>query len=195
MRARPTQRWTSGASKSYAEPGWVVELRTPSKYSVRASAFQISRPSSQILENYIGNKNSTTLFYASKARAPLAQIPTDSTSERNHTQWRQEEYPRARQECLERRPSLSSWTHISLNDEGTDVCTQIQSLLHGATHPWRAVDLLSPSAEVVVKDVLQQELDDVSCPDEYRAVCMKMPLNIKQSLEHCSVFLFLSRRD
>ncbi|KAK0421862.1 hypothetical protein EV421DRAFT_604140 [Armillaria borealis] len=70
-------------------------------------------------------------------------------------------------------PTPYSWTQINLHDEGTDVRTQIQSLLRDLVHPWRTVDLLSPSAEAVVMDVLQQELDDSSCPDEYRTVCMK----------------------
>ncbi|SJL00682.1 uncharacterized protein ARMOST_03995 [Armillaria ostoyae] len=39
--------------------------------------------------------------------------------------------------------------------------------------PWRSVELISPSAEIMVMDVLQQELDVLSCPDEYRPTCMK----------------------
>ncbi|PBK92811.1 hypothetical protein ARMGADRAFT_1030316 [Armillaria gallica] len=70
-------------------------------------------------------------------------------------------------------PSLYGWTQINLNDEGTDVRTQIQSLLRDVVHPWKTVGLLSPSAEAVVMDILQQELDDSSYPDEYRTVCMK----------------------
>ncbi|PBK92827.1 kinase-like protein [Armillaria gallica] len=99
----------------------------------------------------------------------------DEVEDSRRSQWwrGQEEYLRAPQKCLERRPSLNNWTQINLNDEETDVRTQIQSLLRDVARPWRTVDLLSPSAEGVVMDVLQQELDDASCPDEYRTVCMK----------------------
>ncbi|KAK0441816.1 hypothetical protein EV421DRAFT_1810211 [Armillaria borealis] len=80
---------------------------------------------------------------------------------------------RKEQERFERRRSFHSWTQINLERQDTDLRTQIQSLLRGVTAPWRSVELISPSAEIMVMDVLQQELDDLSCPDEYRPACMK----------------------
>ncbi|KAK0228805.1 kinase-like domain-containing protein [Armillaria fumosa] len=80
---------------------------------------------------------------------------------------------RKEQGRLERSRSFRSWTQINLGRQDTDLRTQIQSLLRGVTAPWRSVELISPSVEIMVMDILQQELDDLSCPDEYRPACMK----------------------
>ncbi|PBK78446.1 kinase-like protein [Armillaria solidipes] len=92
---------------------------------------------------------------------------------RNFLKWRHGEGHRKEQERFERRRSFHSWTQTNLERQDTDLRTQIQSLLRGVTAPWRSVELISPSAEIMVMDVLQQELDDLSCPDEYRPACMK----------------------
>ncbi|PBK78438.1 hypothetical protein ARMSODRAFT_998509 [Armillaria solidipes] len=109
-----------------------------------------------------------------KSLKEVKPIKNEAEDSRRSQWWQyQEDYTWAQQEHLGERPSLYSWTQINLNDEETDVRTQIQGLLCDVMHPWRTMHLLPQSAEVAVIDVLQQELDDVSCPDEYRAVCMK----------------------
>ncbi|KAK0437918.1 kinase-like domain-containing protein [Desarmillaria tabescens] len=70
-------------------------------------------------------------------------------------------------------PSLHSWIRINLDDKETDVRTQIQRVIQDVPYPWRSVESIPPSVETIVMDVLQQELDDVSCPDEYRTACLK----------------------
>ncbi|KAK0201588.1 kinase-like domain-containing protein [Desarmillaria ectypa] len=74
---------------------------------------------------------------------------------------------------LPTRPSLPNWTELNLEDEETDVQIQIQSLIRDVPCSWMSVDLISPAVEVMVMDVLQQELDDLSRPDSYRTACMK----------------------
>ncbi len=53
------------------------------------------------------------------------------------------------------RPRLHSWVQINL-DEERDVRTQIQCLIREVPYPWRSVELISPSVEIVALDVLQQ---------------------------------------
>ncbi|PBK74598.1 kinase-like protein [Armillaria solidipes] len=66
--------------------------------------------------------------------------------------------------------SLHGWDQINLDD---DVRVQIQCLIRDLPYPWRSVELISRSVEIKVMDVLQQELDDVSCLKGYRAACIK----------------------
>ncbi|KAK0435893.1 kinase-like domain-containing protein [Armillaria borealis] len=70
-------------------------------------------------------------------------------------------------------PSLHGWDQINLDDAETDVRVQIQSLIRDVPSPWETLELISPLVEIKVMDVLQQEVDDASCPSGYRTACVK----------------------
>ncbi|KAK0244452.1 kinase-like domain-containing protein [Armillaria nabsnona] len=67
-------------------------------------------------------------------------------------------------------PSLHGWGQISPDD---DVRAQIQYLIRKLPYPWSSVEFISPLVEIKVMDVLQRELDDVSCLNGYRTACIK----------------------
>ncbi|KAK0491271.1 hypothetical protein IW261DRAFT_1436717 [Armillaria novae-zelandiae] len=65
------------------------------------------------------------------------------------------------------------WLQINFDDEEISVRTQIQNFIRNGHRPWTSVTLIPPLVETMVMDVLQQELDDVTCSDGYRTSCMK----------------------
>ncbi|KAK0485347.1 kinase-like domain-containing protein [Armillaria luteobubalina] len=72
-------------------------------------------------------------------------------------------------------PRLQGWNNINPDDEESDVRAQIRCLVRDVSSPWRSVELelISPSVQILVMDVLQQELDDVPCANVYRAAYIK----------------------
>lgn len=65
------------------------------------------------------------------------------------------------------------WLQINFHDEEISVRAQVQNLIRNSRRPWTSVTLIPPLVETMVMDVLQQELDDVTCSNDYRASCMK----------------------
>ncbi|KAK0213807.1 kinase-like domain-containing protein [Armillaria fumosa] len=75
--------------------------------------------------------------------------------------------------------ALNSWTQIELDDGVAEnvarlqVQSQIWSLIHNLSSPWRTVKMTPQPVVAVVMDVLQQELDGVLNEEWYRMTCMK----------------------
>lgn len=74
---------------------------------------------------------------------------------------------------------MNSWAQIKL-DNGlaghaaqTQVSSQVQSLIHNLSFPWKTVEMTPQPVAIVVMDVLQQELDDAVNAERYRTTCMK----------------------
>ncbi|KAK0188261.1 kinase-like domain-containing protein [Armillaria mellea] len=79
-------------------------------------------------------------------------------------------------------PSFHGWNQIKLNEESV-VRAQIRGIFRHDRRPWTTVHLISnsPSAEIMLMNVLQQELDDTSCPDGYRTTCLKCLLALSKA--------------
>ncbi|KAK0486542.1 hypothetical protein IW261DRAFT_1456002 [Armillaria novae-zelandiae] len=108
-------------------------------------------------------------------------IPNDTRQQKQHSSGRYHSSASAR-----------SWSQINL-DEENNVRTEIQNLIRDVPSPWKYMELISPSVEIMVMDVLQQELDDASCLNQYRANCLKC-LRVLSKIRNIvpSSFLFSS---
>ncbi|KAK0439169.1 kinase-like domain-containing protein [Armillaria borealis] len=95
--------------------------------------------------------------------------------------------------------TLNDWTDITLDDglAENEARAQVQSLVRGIRLPWKTVKLTPQPVETMVMDVLQQELDDASYPDEYRTACMKClrALSKARGIVPSSLFLLDTTRE
>ncbi|KAK0464732.1 kinase-like domain-containing protein [Desarmillaria tabescens] len=74
-----------------------------------------------------------------------------------------------------------SWEQINHDEEESAVRAQIQTLIRDVPYPWRSVELISPSVEMIVMDVLQRGLNDASYPNGYRTTYIKCLLALSKA--------------